>query len=303
MGFSSVLYQRLLSIYKALPFQSGFAHMLRWLPINLDRYYRDLHFKGTFRVKTKSSSFKLNHLGTTIENELFWKGLGSSMEEDTVWFWEDTCKTSDVIIDIGANTGVYALLAKAENPNAKIIAFEPSRKIYEPLVNNNRLNGFDIQCEQIAISNSNESQTFYDLDSLAFPTSGSLDSDKLKTLIEGRTDISEYEVKCQTFDSYIEEKQLNKIDLVKIDVELHEPAVFEGFKRLQAFRPTIVVEVLNQEVGDKIAAASDLSDYIIYRLRAPYEVERLNSIQSNKKYRNILLLPKEKALPANTKVI
>lgn len=303
MKLSSAIYQTLLSIYKIIPFQNVSAHLLRSLPINLDRFYPDLHFRGTFTVKTKSSSFKLHHLGTTIENELFWKGLGSTMEDDTIWFWEKTCKTSNVILDIGANTGVYALIAKAENPKAKVIAFEPSMKIYPPLQKNVELNNYDIICEKKAISSSNETQIFYDLDTLEFPTSGSLSSKKLKELEKGRTDISEYEVICKTMDTYIEESELVSIDLIKIDVELHEPAVFEGFKKLQEVRPTIVVEVLNQEVGDKISKASDLTNYEIYWLRAPFEVEKLDSVRAHPEYRNILLLPKEKQLPANTKVI
>lgn len=303
MKLSSAIYQTFLSIYKVLPFQSTWAHLLRALPVNLDRFYPDLHFRGTFTVKTKNSSFKLHHIGTTIENELFWKGLGSTMEDDTVWFWEETCRTSNVILDIGANTGVYALMAKAENGNAKVIAFEPSIKIYPPLQDNVKLNGYDIICEKKAISSSNETQVFYDLDALEFPTSGSLDSKKLKELTEGRTDISEYEVICKTMDTYIEENNLDFLDLLKIDVELHEPAVFEGFKRLQEFRPTIVVEVLNQEVGDKITAAIDLKGYTVYKLVAPYKVEKLDSIIADPKYRNILLLPEEKELPKNTVVI
>lgn len=302
MKLSSAIYQTLLKVYRNLPFQSSWARLLRALPINLDRFYSDLHFRGTFSVKTKNSSFKLHHIGTTIENELFWKGLGSTMEDDTVWFWEETCRTSEVILDIGANTGVYALMAKAENPSAKVIAFEPSIKIYPPLVENVKLNGYDIICEKKAISSSNETQIFYDLDALEFPTSGSLSSKKLKELTEGRTDISEYEVICKRLDTYIHESKLKRIDLMKIDVELHEPAVFEGFKRLQELRPTIVVEVLNQDVADKITAATDLTGYGIYKLIAPYKVAKLKSIIADPKYRNILLLPEEKELPKNTVV-
>lgn len=303
MKLSSKIYQALLRIYRSLPFQRTVALLLRALPLNLDRYYRDLHFRGIFSVKTKSGSFRLMHLGTSIENELFWKGLENALEDDTVWFWEEYCKISRTIIDIGSNTGVYSFLAKTENPSAEVYAFEPSRKIYEPLIKNNELNGGKVICEQIAISNSNKLQTFYDLDSLEFPTSGSLDSNKLKTLIQGRTDISEYEVPCMTFDEFITKRKITRIDLMKIDVELHEPAVFEGFKKLQEFRPTIIVEVLNQEVGDKISENSDLTGYGIYWLKAPFKVEKLDSIKAHPKYRNILLLPKENELPANTQVI
>lgn len=224
------------------------------------------------------------------------------MEDDTVWFWEETCRTSKVILDVGANTGVYALIAKAENRAGKVIAFEPSIKVYPALADNVKLNGFDVSCEKMAISSSNETQVFYDCDALEFPTSGSLDSKKLKELRKGRTDITEYEVTCRTMDSYIEEKGLESLDLLKIDVELHEPAVFEGFKSLQDFRPTIIVEVLNQDVADNISAVSDLTGYDIYKLIAPYRVQKMDSIIADLEFRNVLLLPQEKGLPEKTVV-
>ena len=254
-------------------------------------------------MQSKSGSFKINHDGSRIGNQIFWKGLQNSFEADTIWMWETLCNGSDVILDIGANVGIYSLIAKSENPNAKIIAFEPSRKIYPELIVNMDLNNFDIKCERIALSNSNKEQTFFDSTLEQFPTSGSLSAAKLKDRTSNLDEILEYTVVCTTLDDYVVNNNVRRIDLIKIDIELHEPELFEGFKRLQEFRPTIIVEVLNQDVGDKIAAASNLKGYHIYRLVAPYKLEKMDSITAHTVHRNVLLLPEEKQLPDNTAII
>lgn len=52
---------------------------------------------------------------------------------------------------------------------------------------------------------------------------------------------------------YIESNDIKKIDLVKIDVEMHEPEVIEGFgKYLQLFRPVVFIEILTEKVADEL---------------------------------------------------
>lgn len=302
MKLSSKIYQTFLSVYRLLPFRPFWARLIRSLPIDLERFYRDLHFTGVFTVRSRSGKFKIHHLETTIENELFWKGLENSLEDDTIWLWLQLCQTSQVILDVGANTGVYALIAKTESPKAQVVAFEPSAKVFPKLEANINLNGMDIRCEKIALSNSDRTQTFYDLDSMDFPTSGSLSAAKEKFLRPGRTDILEYEVQCVTLDSYISENGIENLDLIKIDVELHEPEVFEGFRDLQKFRPAIVVEILTQEVAEKISSIADLTDYRFFKLVGAHQMIELKKLQADSDHRNYLLLPKERSLTGDIKI-
>ena len=299
MKLTSVVYQSLLFIYRALPFRPFWARVIRGLPIDLERYYRDLHFNGVFTVKSDSGQFRINHLGTTIENELFWKGLDNSLERDTMWIWKLLSLSSDTILDVGANTGVYSLVAKTENPKARVIAFEPSRKVYPELKRNIMLNSFEVKTEQIALSNSNRTQVFYDLDWMEFPTSGSLSPAKEKNLRPGRTDIAEHEVQCSTLDHYLDEKKIGSVDLMKVDVELHEPEVFEGFSNLQKFRPAIVIEVLTADVARRIEEVADLTGYRYLMLIDTLRVREFDNLKADPDHRNHLLLPEEHTLPAN----
>src|SRR6187402_3175387 len=132
------------AIYSLVPFKKEIYSVLKvvWTPS--ESIFRHLHFKGIFTVKVNDSkSFKIHHFGYLIENKIFWKGLNDSWEKESLKLWMKLCETSHSILDIGANTGIYALVAKAINPSAKVFAFEPHPKFYNMLQKNVALNNFD----------------------------------------------------------------------------------------------------------------------------------------------------------------
>ena len=59
-------------------------------------------------------------------------------------------------------------------------------------------------------------------------------------------------------DSF-DEIVINKIDLIKIDVEMHEPEAIEGMiDILKRDRPFILIEILTVEIANKILNSKDL---------------------------------------------
>ena len=62
-----------------------------------------------------------------IENEIYWYGLESGHECKSMAIWIEYCEIFQPkeILDIGANTGVYGLVAKAICPMANVSFFEP----------------------------------------------------------------------------------------------------------------------------------------------------------------------------------
>lgn len=69
-----------------------------------------------------------------------------------------------IALDIGANIG-YATLIMALNVGGtgKVVAVEPVKKNFDVLVKNVELNGYEnIECHNIALSNSSGSKTFYE---------------------------------------------------------------------------------------------------------------------------------------------
>jgi FkbM family methyltransferase len=64
----------------------------------------------------------------------------------------DACSAGDVVYDVGANTGTYALAVAATHPDVRVVAFEPDPDVCEQLRANVRVNGFSsvsVRCEGV----------------------------------------------------------------------------------------------------------------------------------------------------------
>lgn len=214
-----------------------------------ENIYRHLHFHGVFNVKVDAkSSFKIRHYGFFIENEIFWEGLENGHEAISYSLWIKSVRNSKIILDIGANTGVFSLIAKAVNPSAEVYAFEPVKRVFEKLESNNKLNNFGIICIEQAASNFDGEATIYDTDSehtYSVTVNKNVRPDE-KNQIETK-------IKAIRLDTFIENHNLSNIDLMKIDVETHEPEVLEGMgEYLAKFKPSILIEILDDEVGERV---------------------------------------------------
>jgi len=264
----TLIYQTLISIYKIVPGKKIICQLLKIARIPNSKFYKDLKFNGQFVVETSNEvTFKLWHHGGQIENETFWKGLFVSWESDTGWIWKELCQFSNTIFDVGANTGIYSMVAKTINPNSKVFAFEPSIHTYKKLLLNNKINNFDIKCEQIALSNYNGKQVFFDTPN-SNQTSASLSPEKLKNWEGYSGEIFEYEVQTLTLADYIKNKSIENIDLIKMDIEMHEPEAISGLGAyLKEYKPIVVIEVLSDIIADKLNELINNDEHVIFHLQ------------------------------------
>lgn len=234
-----------------------------------------------FRVRVSPrKSFYMIHYGSHIEQQTFFYGPFNSWEQDMGWIWKQLCCCSEVIFDIGANTGIYSLTAKTLNKKAKVHAFEPSNHIYSRLLANSRLNKFDIVCQQMAVSNQSGSQILYDLPHAS--DNASLSPDKMKNWEGYIGEIVDYEVKTTTLSNYIKEYSITKLDLIKIDVELFEPEVIEGLGQyLLKFKPVIILEMLTADVAQKLGKQISLKEFRLFHLRNDMSAVELDEFKIN----------------------
>src|SRR5947207_1172233 len=112
---SSVSPGILRSLYRALPFKLQLFELLRRGPTLPNYLYQHMHFEGPFDVTIDSEhKFRIHSYTSHIENELFWVGYGHSWEGMSLQVWAALCRScAGKVLDIGANTGVYALAAAA----------------------------------------------------------------------------------------------------------------------------------------------------------------------------------------------
>ena len=125
-------------VYNFIPFKKYLFLFIRSLYIPKQSLYQHLTFKGIFRVALENSNFKIYNTGTFIENQLFWKGI-DGFEPNSLKIWIKLCRMSDVIFDLGANTGIYSLIAKSEKPTSTVYAFEPVEMVYTILSKNSSI--------------------------------------------------------------------------------------------------------------------------------------------------------------------
>lgn len=280
------------AVYRFIPYKKELFLFLKLFWIPPKKIYQHLYFTGTFIVQVdKLHFFRMKHFGYEIENDIFWCGLTGGWEKMSIRLWIQLCKRSSVIFDIGANTGLYSLVAKAINPGAKVYAFDPVHRVYDKLRQNIVLNNSDIIAVEMAASDSDGFATIYD--TLQEHT---LSVTVNKNLLSAGTNASEVRIETITLDSFIRKNQIQKIDLMKIDVETHEPEVLQGFKEhLSYFRPALIIEILTDEIGERVARLMDGLNYLYFNIDDTRGSVRRVSALAQSDYFNYLLCSKETA--------
>lgn len=145
----------------------------------------------------------------------------------------------DVFIDIGANTGLFAVpLARAVGSEGRVVAFEPAEDAASLLRAEARLHGVEprIEIHQIALGSKDASAV------LRADPRHPADSSKRSLFIDGPA-VSE--VPVRTFDRLVDAGDVeipNGFDAVKIDVEGAEMRVLRGMEAsLRRHRPRMLV--------------------------------------------------------------
>jgi FkbM family methyltransferase len=283
------------NIYNLIPFKKYWFLVLKKIWKVPERIYKHLSFKGIFKVSIdKKRSFKLMHYGFQLENEIFWEGLRGHWEKESMSLWMKFCKNSGIIIDVGANTGVYSLVAQSVNPDATVYAFEPVKTIYEKLCFNNKLNNYSIQCFEAGLSNVNGKKAIFNVNA------DHTYEATLNKIFEGNvTGEKKLEVDVLTLKSFIEAKGLKSIDLIKIDVETHEPEVIEGLgEYLTRFKPVILIELITDYVVAGVMPFFEKSDYLYFNIDEKKGFKRVESVGISNSY-NYLFCTADKAREFN----
>jgi FkbM family methyltransferase len=181
--------------------------------------------------RIKLASFSENYLSF----ELFWRGL-DYYEPLTTRLAEKLTETTRLFVDAGANIGFYSLRLAVARPELEIVSFEPHPRLNALLTANVRANGFGhITPEAIALSNHQGEMPFY------------LNSSDMSSSLEPGFDSNHsgvVTVKVSSLDAYLARRGgVPDRFLMKVDVEGHEPAFFEGAEEtLRRHRPDIIAE-------------------------------------------------------------
>lgn len=196
------------------------------------------------------------------EDPILYQALNGAFDENVSLAWwlyfADSAPASGVLIDVGAFSGIYALIAAECRHDLRVVAFEPSTITWGRLVRNLNLNGMDsrILAANLAAWNTEEWITFrhpYGIYTMCpgesalaetkMNHSASARATRLDVMVGDRSALPDY----LNSDSY-DFLPAKNIAAIKIDVEGGELQVLEGANRLiEISRPCFICEALSEE--------------------------------------------------------
>ena len=205
-----------------------------------------------------------------IVNALYYEQF--DWENVEVSLYLQLIKSSSVIFDVGANTGVYSILGSktVAMTDAHIYSFEPNGINAARFARNLALN--NIKNAELVEQALGEKEAVI---SFSIPVDGritdvsSADGDFSRKMYNHAIEWKEVSVAQTSIDLFANQRQLKFIDLMKIDVENYEIPVFKGAKKsLMKYKPVILCEVFYSE-EKKSFFDPYLSEcgYSIYELR------------------------------------
>lgn len=164
------------------------------------------------------------------------------------------------VIDGGANMGLYALYAaRRVGPTGTIVAVEPSVREYDRLVAHVRLNRLrNVRCRRFALG---RAATRGRLRIAAELNAGH------NTLGEFGYEATELvrveEVEVRALDAIVADEGLDRVDLVKLDLEGAEyDALLGAEATIRRFRPAILVELADRTLRHQGAHSGQIWDFL-----------------------------------------
>lgn len=235
---------------------------------------------GIVNLTLMGSEFKMfSKCDDGIVNQLYYED--EYVEKDDIKVFLSLAGNDQVIFDIGANTGLYSLAVKGLHPYAKVYAFEPHPMNLERLEYNARINEFkDLGIVAMAVGDQKKKIEF------TVPQNGSI-SDTSSAIDEfsrnsyrGEIKWKRIEVFQTTLDDHVSENKIDRLDMIKIDVEGYELNVLEGAKKvIERFRPKILIEsFLDEKKRNYLNALISKFEYDVFFIHKKGIIKAKSSI-------------------------
>jgi FkbM family methyltransferase len=182
-------------------------------------------------------------------------------EDEASWLYDEifvrgaytqqgvTLHPNDVVLDVGANIGMFSLYVAQQAPNVTVHAFEPIPLLADILSENWRAHGIKGTIHRFAISDADGpiDIQYYPEISLMSGLHTDPKSDEAiglawlenkgmlqyaDQMLQGRFRRETFQAERRTLSRVIQEQELERIDLLKVDVERSEHEVLAGLSEV-----------------------------------------------------------------------
>lgn len=172
-------------------------------------------------------------------------------------------KDGDTVFDIGANVGHTAIHFATCAANTTVYAFEPDVQNFQTAATHLQLNNIhNVKLFNFGLGDKSMQSKLYVKDE---------HNRGMNRLLQNDNENLPYSVvHIKPLDEVVEELKIQKIDLIKIDVEGFEMKVLTGAKQtLQKFKPALFLETNNSLLANHQSSISEVAELLTqlnYRL-------------------------------------
>lgn len=173
----------------------------------------------------------------------------------------DHLSANGTFMDVGAHIGYYSLWAATiVGPRGHVISIEPNPQTLPKLKGNiEASNARMVSVWPVACADKESTLQFY-----AAPGSNTGESSfsKENASQEGAAPMA-YSVQARPLDAIVKEAKLERVDVIKIDVEGAEFEVLQGAsKTLDTFRPVLIIELVPAQLKAMGSSVDQVSQFL-----------------------------------------
>jgi FkbM family methyltransferase len=201
-----------------------------------------------------------------ISSAIYWAGHHSL---PLVRFLRRFLKPEMTLADVGANIGEITLFAGKKLTQGRVLAFEPMPAVFSELALNVALNHFasSVEMFNVGLFDRDGTMPLYVKEDQPFGTTNK----GVTSIFSTGRDRQVTSVPLRRFDDIAAECRLERLDVMKLDVEGAEWMVLRGAENsIKRFRPVIIVEISASTYGRAGYSPRDLFSYfesLAYDLR------------------------------------
>lgn len=249
------------------------------------------NFMGSIRMNVDKNSY--------MGGSIYWCGFHHISE---LLFLRKHLEKDMVFVDVGANQGEFSLFAASQLVRGKVYAFEPTSFQLGLLKKNSELNNFhNLKILDYGLYNEEAEMNVYTSLDVSLH-SGTHEGLSTLYRTESRSHIEET-IRLKVFDKEIL-NELDRLDVVKIDVEGAELSVLKGMEQaLLKFKPLLIIE-MNEETFN--VAGYKISDILNFLFDKGYNSfglfrGKLYPIRQFDKFSNVVFIHNESTLSQGLK--